>query len=145
MTACIPINLTVLTLLLKIFPKTCGSDQTCFLLIVWLQPHRKAHSEWWREIKRTGGVRVKIVQTYSKITTTWEMYNRHFQAKCGRTGMWSHKIQSLWSDLKNHINVTYVTAGTGLIGHGLFLCIIKWYSHNVTLALYVWPLISMLL
>ncbi len=58
------------------------------------------------------------------------MYNSHFQAKCGRTIMWSHKIQSLWSDLKNHINMTGVTAGSGFIVHGLFLWIIKWNSRK---------------
>lgn len=30
----------------------------------------------------------------------------YFQAKRGRAIMWSHKIQSLWLDLKTHINMT---------------------------------------
>lgn len=57
----------------------------------------------------------------------------HFQTKCGRLIMWSHKIQSLWSDHKNHINMTCVTAGTRLMLYGLFLCIVKWNNHNIGL------------
>lgn len=59
------------------------------------------------------------------------MYYSHFQAKCGRIIMWSHKIQSLWSDLKNHINMTCVTAGTGIEAYGLFFWIIRGNNPNL--------------
>lgn len=59
------------------------------------------------------------------------MCNSRFKAKCGCTIMRSHKIQSLWLDLKNHINMTCVGS------YGLFLWSMKWSNHKV-IQLFVW-------
>lgn len=77
-----------------------------------------------------------------------------FWAKCGRSIMWSHKIQSLWSDLKHHINMTCVlhqaddaVAYSCGIENGITAkwelryfgsCRRVWQSHEVFVSLPLW-------
>lgn len=96
----------------------CGNDPTCSRITVRLHLV-------FPIMKRNKGERkckVRVVQTYFKIHTTGKMSKSHFQSKCGCTIKWSHKAQS-FNQISTITLTEHMLPGTGLTGHGLFLCI----------------------